>query len=51
MMLSLEQRSRRDHPHDGLVALLFSRLAAMLAIEQAEEIGKEHHLSPPRQQR
>ncbi|CAL5867500.1 uncharacterized protein PFLUO_LOCUS1719 [Penicillium psychrofluorescens] len=46
MMLSLEQRSRRDHPHDGLVALLFSRLAAMLAIEQAEEIGKEHHLSP-----
>jgi hypothetical protein len=46
MMLSLEERSRRDHPHDGLVALLFSRLAAMLAIEQAEEISKEHHLSP-----
>ncbi|KAJ5105928.1 hypothetical protein NUU61_003275 [Penicillium alfredii] len=46
MGLTLENRLRREHPHDGLVALLFSRLAAMLAIDQAKEIGVEHHLSP-----
>lgn len=45
MTLGLEQRSRREHPNDGLVTLLFSRLAAMLAIEQAEEISKEHALA------
>ncbi|KAJ5577679.1 uncharacterized protein N7459_006643 [Penicillium hispanicum] len=45
MTLSLEDRLRREHPHDGLVAHLFSRLAAMLAIEQAEEISHQHHLS------
>ncbi|KAJ5648006.1 hypothetical protein N7490_004378 [Penicillium lividum] len=45
MTLNLESRSRREHPHDGLVALLFSRLAAMLAIEQADEISKQHQLS------
>lgn len=45
MTLSLEERSRREHPNDGLIALLFSRLAAMLAIDEAEEISKEHHLS------
>lgn len=46
MGLSLEDRRRREHPNDGLVALLFSRLAAMLAIEQAGEISKEHQLTP-----
>lgn len=46
MTLSLEDRGRREHPHDGLVALLFSRLAAMLAIEQADEISKLHQLAP-----
>ncbi|KAJ5519697.1 hypothetical protein N7463_000150 [Penicillium fimorum] len=46
MMMSLEDRIRREHPNDGLVTLLFSRLAAMLAIDQAEEIGKQHHLTP-----
>jgi len=45
MTLSLEERSRRDHPNDGLVALLFSRLAAMLAIEQADEVSKQHQLA------
>lgn len=45
MTLSLEERSRRDHPNDGLVAPLFSRLAAMLAIDQAEDISNEHQLS------
>ncbi|OGE50493.1 hypothetical protein PENARI_c016G07776 [Penicillium arizonense] len=46
MMMSLEDRIRREHPNDGLVTLLFSRLAAMLAIDQAEEISKQHHLAP-----
>ncbi|KAJ5428763.1 hypothetical protein N7445_010217 [Penicillium cf. griseofulvum] len=46
MMMSLEDRIRREHPNDGLVTLLFSRLAAMLAIDQAEEISKQHHLTP-----
>ncbi|KAJ5137243.1 hypothetical protein N7526_003476 [Penicillium atrosanguineum] len=45
MTLSLEERRRREHPNDGLVALLFSRLAAMLAIEQADEVSKEHNLA------
>lgn len=45
MTLRLENRRRREHPNDGLVALLFSRLAAMLAIEQAGEISKQHHLA------
>ncbi|KAJ5266951.1 hypothetical protein N7478_009759 [Penicillium angulare] len=45
MTLTLEDRNRRDHPNDGLVALLFSRLAAMLAIDQADEISKTHYLS------
>jgi len=45
-MMSLEDRIRREHPNDGLVTLLFSRLAAMLAIDQAEEISKRYHLSP-----
>ncbi|CAG8908409.1 unnamed protein product [Penicillium egyptiacum] len=46
MMMSLEARIRREHPNDGLVTLLFSRLAAMLAIDQADEISKQHHLTP-----
>ncbi|CAG7939513.1 unnamed protein product, partial [Penicillium nalgiovense] len=46
MMMSLEDRIRREHPNDGLVTLLFSRLAAMLAIDQADEISKQHHLTP-----
>ncbi|KAI3211351.1 hypothetical protein CBS147311_987 [Penicillium roqueforti] len=46
MMMSLEDRIRREHPNDGLVTLLFPRLAAMLAIDQADEISKQHHLTP-----
>ncbi|KAF7117183.1 hypothetical protein CNMCM5793_005903 [Aspergillus hiratsukae] len=45
MMLKLEDRKRRLPPNDGLVTLLFSRLAAMLAIAEAEELAKQHHLS------
>lgn len=46
MMMNLEDRTRREHPNDGLVTLLFSRLAAMLAIDQAGEISRNYHLSP-----
>jgi hypothetical protein len=45
MMMSLEDRIRREHPNDGLVTLLFPRLAAMLAIDQAGEISRRYHLS------
>lgn len=44
-MLSLEDRGRRNPPNDGLVSLIFSRLAAMLAIDQAQELKKRHLLS------
>lgn len=47
MMLQLEDRRRREPPNDGLVSHLFSRLAAMLAIDQATELSSQHQLSPP----
>ncbi|KAL2863672.1 uncharacterized protein BJX67DRAFT_363165 [Aspergillus lucknowensis] len=47
MMLQLEDRRRREPPNDGLVSHLFSRLAAMLAIEQAADLARQHQLSPP----
>ncbi|KAL4794614.1 hypothetical protein BDV19DRAFT_364493 [Aspergillus venezuelensis] len=47
MMLQLEDRRRREPPNDGLVSHLFSRLAAMLAIDQAAELARQHQLSPP----
>lgn len=46
IMLSLEERSRRQAPNDGLVTVIFSRLAAMLAIDQARELSMQHHLAP-----
>ncbi|PLN85733.1 hypothetical protein BDW42DRAFT_131360 [Aspergillus taichungensis] len=46
MMLKIEDRQRRKPPNDGLVSLLFSRLAAMLAIDQAEESAKARRLTP-----
>ncbi|RAQ46668.1 conserved proline-rich protein [Aspergillus flavus] len=45
MMLKLEDR-RREPPNDGLVSILFSRLAAMLAIDEAEAFARKHHLGP-----
>ena len=45
-MLSLEDRDRRNPPNDGLVSLVFSRLAAILALDQAEELKKRHLLTP-----
>lgn len=47
MMLQLEDRRRREPPNDGLVSHLFSRLAAMLAIDQAAELARQNQLPPP----
>ncbi|RMJ24647.1 conserved proline-rich protein [Aspergillus sp. HF37] len=46
MILNLEDRKRRETPNDGLVTRIFSRLAAMLAVEQASHLQKQHHLAP-----
>ena len=46
MTLALEDRTRREPPNDGLVSVISSRLAAMLAIEQVDEIVKQQHLTP-----
>ncbi|PYH74783.1 uncharacterized protein BO88DRAFT_460477 [Aspergillus vadensis CBS 113365] len=46
MNLKLEDKSRRQPPCDGLVSILFPRLAAILAIDQATELAEELHLSP-----
>ncbi|KAL4992580.1 hypothetical protein BDW68DRAFT_149191 [Aspergillus falconensis] len=47
MMFQLEDRRRREPTNDGLVSHLFSRLAAMLAIDQATELSRQHQLAPP----
>lgn len=44
--LSLENPARRRPPHDGLVTIIFSKLAAMLAVEQAAELARQHSLTP-----
>ena len=41
---TLEPQERREH--DGLVTMIFPRLAAMLAIDQATELSKQHQLAP-----
>ena len=46
MTLTLENRTRREPPSDGLVSIISSRLAAMLAIEQVDELVKQQHLTP-----
>ncbi|OKL60670.1 hypothetical protein UA08_04026 [Talaromyces atroroseus] len=46
MGLSLESPIRRRPPHDGLVTVIFSKLAAMLAVEQAAELARQHALAP-----
>ncbi|GKZ29256.1 hypothetical protein AbraIFM66950_004062 [Aspergillus brasiliensis] len=45
MNLKLEDKSRRQPPYDGLVSILFPRLAAILAIDQAAEVAEELRLS------
>ncbi|KAL2818858.1 hypothetical protein BJX63DRAFT_44169 [Aspergillus granulosus] len=47
MMFQLESRDRRELPNDGLISHLFSRLAAMLAIDQAADLARQHQLAPP----
>ncbi|RAK98277.1 uncharacterized protein BO80DRAFT_388024 [Aspergillus ibericus CBS 121593] len=46
MNLKLEAPSRRQPPYDGLISILFPRLAAILAIDQATELADELRLSP-----
>lgn len=46
MTLTLEDRTRREPLNDGLVSIISSRLAAMLAIEQTDELAKKQHLTP-----
>ncbi|OOF99974.1 hypothetical protein ASPCADRAFT_161354 [Aspergillus carbonarius ITEM 5010] len=45
MNVKLEAQSRRQPPYDGLVSILFPRLAAILAIDQATELAEELRLS------
>lgn len=46
MTLTLENRTRREPPNNDLVSIVSSRLAAMLAIEQVDEVVKQQHLTP-----
>ncbi|QKX62986.1 uncharacterized protein TRUGW13939_10154 [Talaromyces rugulosus] len=46
MALAFEDPGRRQPPHDGLVTVIFSKLAAMLAVEQAAELTRQHRLAP-----
>jgi hypothetical protein len=45
-MLSLEAEARRLPPNDGLITYIFPKLAAMLAIDQSNELAAEHGLAP-----
>lgn len=46
MALDFENPARRQPPNDGLVTIIFSKLAAMLAVEQAAELARHHSLAP-----
>lgn len=46
LMLSLEPEARRLPPNDGLVTYIFPKLAAMLAIDQSNELAAKHGLAP-----
>lgn len=46
LLVSLEPGSRRQAPHDGLVTYIFPKLAAMLAIDQSNELARLHQLAP-----
>jgi hypothetical protein len=45
LMSSLEPPERRQPPHDGLVAFIFPKMAAMLALNQSAALAKQHHLA------
>ena len=42
---ALEPPERRDPPNDGLVAFLFPKMAAIMAINQSESLAKQHQLA------
>jgi hypothetical protein len=46
LLLSIEAEARRLPPNDGLVTYIFPKLAAMLAIDQSNELATEHGLAP-----
>ena len=46
LLLSLEPAHRRQAPYDGLVTYIFPKLAAMLAIDQSNELARLHQLAP-----
>lgn len=46
LLLSLEAEARRLPPNDGLVTYIFPKLAAMLAIDQSNELAAQHGLAP-----
>lgn len=43
---SIESASRRQPPNDGLIAFIFPKMAAMMAINQSTALAKEHGLAP-----
>lgn len=45
-MLALEEEARRLPPNDGLVTYIFPKLAAMLAMDQSNELAAQHGLAP-----
>ena len=46
VLCPLEPVERRQPPNDGLVAFIFPKLAALLAINQSAALAKEHNLAP-----
>jgi hypothetical protein len=46
LLLSIEAEARRLPPNDGLVTYIFPKLAAMLAIDQSNELAADHGLAP-----
>lgn len=46
VLCPIEPAARRLPPNDGLVAFIFPKLAAMLAINQSAALAKEHNLAP-----
>ncbi|KAG9774461.1 hypothetical protein KCU88_g5445, partial [Aureobasidium melanogenum] len=46
VLCPLEPVSRRHLPNDGLVAFIFPKLAALLAINQSATLARQHNLAP-----
>jgi hypothetical protein len=44
-MSALEPPERRLPPHDGLVAFIFPKMAAIMALNQSAMLAKQHHLA------